>query len=106
MRALLGMVLLLSVLGIGCDKDPEKCEKACRNYAELVFWEQADAEIAAAPVEKRDELRKEKLAKFTKDLENGINTCTSKCLSANDEKDINCMVAAKTSKQVKACLSD
>jgi hypothetical protein len=106
MRSLLGLVLFVSVLGIGCKGDPEKCEKACRNYAELVFWEKADAEISQAPVEKRDELRKQKLAEFTKNLENGINTCTSKCLSANKEDDIKCMIDAKTAKQAKACVED
>lgn len=106
MRALLGTVLLVSFLGIGCKANPEKCEKACRNYAELVFWEKADAEIAQAPVEKRDELRKQKLAEFTKNLENGINTCTSKCLSANEKDDIDCMINAKTAKQAKACVED
>ncbi len=106
MRSLLGLVFVASLLGIGCKGDPEKCEKACRNYAELIFWEKADAEISAAPVEQRDELRKQRLAEFTRNLENGLNTCTSKCLSANKEEDINCMMGAKTAKQAKACVED
>lgn len=105
MRSLLGLLFAAS-LCFGCKGDPEKCEKACRNYAELVYWEQADAEIAAAPLEQRDELRKAKLAEFTKNLENGINTCSSKCLSANEKKDIDCMINAKTAKQAKACVED
>lgn len=100
-------VLIGLTLGcLGCKGDPAKCEKACRNYAELVFWAKADAEIEAAPVDKRDELRKQKLAEFSRDLERGIDVCTSKCLSANNEDDTKCMINAKTAKQAKACVSD
>lgn len=106
----IAFALLVSVALGGCMKqcnaDPDKCEKACRNYAQLVFWEQADAEINAAPVEKRDELRKQKLAEFTKNMENGLPTCTSKCVSANNDTDMKCMLEAKSSKQVKACVED
>src|SRR6478735_8237854 len=105
MRSVLVLVLL-TVIGSGCKGDPAKCEKACRNYAELIFWEKADAEISKAPVEQRDELRRQKLAEFTKHMELGIDTCTSKCLSANKDDDINCMIAAKTAQQAKACVAD
>ena len=102
----IAFVLLVALVFGGCKGDPQKCEDACRNYAQLVFWDQADAEIAAAPPEKRDALRKEKLAEFTKNLELGLNTCTSKCLSANNDTDMKCMLKAKTSKEVKACVTD
>ncbi|HUS32935.1 MAG TPA: hypothetical protein VMZ53_30745 [Kofleriaceae bacterium] len=105
MRHLLAAVLL-ATLAIGCKGDPEKCDKACRNYAELIFWEKANAEIDAAPADKRDELRKTKLAEFTKNLELGINTCTSKCLSANNDDDTKCLLAAKTAQQAKDCVTD
>lgn len=101
----IAFVLLLGLVATACKGDPQKCEDACRNYAQLVFWEEADAEIAAAPVEQRDALRKTKLAKFTKDMELGLNTCTSKCLSANNDTDMNCMLKAKTAKEVKACVT-
>ena len=99
---LLGL-LLVSTLAFGCKGDPEKCDKACRNYAELIFWDKANAEIDAAPLEKRDELRKQKLAEFTKNLELGINTCTSKCLSANNDDQTKCLLAAKTAKEARTC---
>lgn len=102
MRHLLGL-LLVSTLALGCKGDPVKCDQACRNYAELVFWDKANAEIDAAPAEKRDELRKEKLAEFTKNLELGINTCSSKCLSANNDDQTKCLLEAKTAKQAKDC---
>jgi hypothetical protein len=99
---LLGLVVV-STLAIGCKGDPVKCDKACRNYAELVFWDKANAEIDAAPVAQRDELRKQKLAEFTKNLELGINTCTSKCLSANNDDQTKCLLNAKTGKEAKTC---
>lgn len=102
----MALALLVGLALGGCKGDPQKCEDACRNYAQLVFWEEADAEVAAAPPEKRDELRKQKLAEFTKNLELGLNTCTSKCLSANNDTDMNCMLKAKTAKAVKACVTD
>lgn len=97
------LVLLLLVATLGCKGDPEKCDKACRNYAELIFWEKANAEIDAAPADKRDELRKSKLAEFTKNLELGINTCTSKCLSANNDDQTKCLLEAKTAQAARTC---
>ena len=97
--------LLVLAAAAACKGDPDKCEKACRNYAELVYWQKADADIAAVPPEQRDALRKEKLAKFTGDLERGINLCTSQCVSATatSDKQADCMIAAKTADAVKAC---
>ena len=101
------LALFTVVLALGCKKgDLAKCDKGCRNYAELVFWGKADAEIAAAPVAQREALRKQKLAEFTKNLERGIDLCTSKCIDANYDKDVNCWIAAKTADQAKACGGD
>jgi len=100
-------VALLSFLAaLGCKGDPQKCEQACRNYATLVYWKQADAEIAAAPQAQRDDLRKQKLAKFTADLENGVNMCTSRCISANNDTQIDCLIGAKTADQAQACTKE
>lgn len=102
MRTLLA-VLVLFVLG--CKGDPEKCENACRNYAQLVYWEQAEAEIAAAPVEQRDELRKKKMGEFSHNMSKGVDLCISKCMSANNDDDANCLEKAKTAKQAKDCVT-
>src|SRR6267142_636322 len=102
---LLGSAIVLLVT-FGCHGDPVKCEKACRNYAQLVYWKQADAEIAAVPPAQRDELRKQKLAKFTADLEAGVQYCTSRCVSARDDKDADCLIEAKTAEQAVSCVKD
>ena len=100
-------LVFVLVVGLGCHKgDPQKCEQACRNYAQLVFWQGATAAIEAAPTASRDDLRKQKLAEFSRSLETGIDTCTSKCLSANYDDDVDCMIAAKTADKIKACTKD
>ena len=92
------------VLLLGCTRtDPDKCEKAIRNFAQLVYWEDAEKEIAAAPPDQREALRKDKLAKFERDLEKGITLDVSKCTSANFSDQVDCMIAAKTAKQARAC---
>lgn len=101
MRCALAVLFVLSITG--CKGDPVKCEKACRNYAQLVYWEQTETEIAAAPAAERDELRKKKMAEFSANLAKGVDLCTSKCMSANHEEDIDCLINAKTAKEVKAC---
>jgi hypothetical protein len=103
MRSLVPAVVLLLV---ACKGDPEKCDRACRNYAQLVYWDQANAEIAAAPAERREALRREKAAKFSADLEHGIDFCVSRCVSANFDKDVQCWLDAKTAAQAKACTAD
>lgn len=99
------LLVVLALCVAACKGNPEKCDKAIRHYAELVFWEQADAEIAAAPPEQRDELRKKKLAEFTANMEKGIHLVTSQCVSATGMSDsqVDCMLAAKTAKQAKEC---
>jgi hypothetical protein len=103
MRSLCVLVLLPV---LACKGDPVTCEKGIRNYAQLIYWEQADAEIAAAPETQRDALRKEKLAKFEHDMERGLDIVVSKCTSADSEDQVKCMIAAKTAKQAHDCDKD
>ena len=106
MRSLWVLCFLLLSGCQACKGDPEKCDQACRNYAQLVYWEKANQEIEALPVEQRDEARKEKLAKFAHDLERGVDFCTNKCISANNTDSIDCMIAAKNAAQAKKCSDD
>lgn len=103
MRSFPAILVALVLSVTGCKGNPEKCEKACRNYAQLVYWEQAEQEIAAAPVEQRDDLRKKKMGEFSHNLSKGVDMCSSKCMSANHDEDIDCLINAKTAKEVRAC---
>lgn len=102
---MLGLAFAVALVtpAFGCKGDPVKCESACRNYMKLVYWEKADAEIAAAPEAQRDELRKQKLAKFSADQEAGVNMCTNRCISAGNSDQIDCLNAAKTAAQARDC---
>ena len=71
-----------------------------------MYWKAADTEIAAVPAEQRDALRKQKLAEFSANLEKGLQTLVTQCTSANNKKQINCMIEAKTAEQAKACTKD
>ncbi|HEX5061285.1 MAG TPA: hypothetical protein VFV99_18085 [Kofleriaceae bacterium] len=89
-----------------CKGDPEKCDRACRNYAQQVFWEGANAEIDKLPADQRDAARKQKMAEFAANLEKGVDLCVSKCVSANNTKDTDCLIGAKSAAAAKACVKD
>ena len=103
-------LVTLGTLGVGsgCKGDPVKCESACRNYVQLVYWQKADAEIAAAPAAQRDALRKQKLAAFAADIETdqNLNMCTNRCISAGNKTQINCLNEAKTAEQAVSCVKE
>lgn len=86
-----------------CKGDRTKCEKAARNYAELMYWKQANAELAALPEAEREEARKKKLSAFTNELESNIDFVTEQCVSANNDEQVDCMIAAKTAEAVAKC---
>lgn len=96
-------VLLICLVAACKEGDPERCEAAVRNYATLMYWRDADATIAKAPAEQRDELRKKKLAEFTQRMDQGLQTLVTQCVSANDKKTIQCMIDAKTADEAEKC---
>ena len=101
----LAALCLVFITGCTCKGDPDKCDRACRNYAELVFWDGANAEIEKLPVAERDAARKQKMAEFANNLARGVDLCTSKCVSANNKEDTDCLIGAKTATAAKACVT-
>lgn len=91
------------VVASACKGDKEKCEQAARNYAELMFWKKANAEIDALPAHERDLARKKKLSMYTNKVEESIHFITEQCASANNEEQVDCMIAAKTAEAVAKC---
>ena len=87
----------------GCRVDAQQCDQACRNAMSLAYWKAADQEIAAAPADQRDALRKQKLSEFTKKVEAGIDGCVLRCQSARDQDTVDCLIAAQTAEQAQAC---
>lgn len=98
--------VLIAVLGLlaACKGDRDKCEKACRNFGTLMYWDLADKAIQAAPPAERDALRKRKLGEFSSLLENGVDTCVNQCTSANNDKQVDCMTNAKTAADAQKCV--
>lgn len=86
-----------------CKGDREKCEQAARNYATLTYWKRVNAEIAARPEHERESMRRKKVSEFTNELETKIDTVVSQCQSANNEEQIDCMIAAKTAEAALDC---
>jgi hypothetical protein len=105
MRLVVAFILVLTlVLAVGaCKGDPVKCDQGCRNFASLLYWKTADAEIAAAPPEERDALRKRHLGKFENKLASGVDLCVTQCQSSGNTEQIDCLIAAKTAEQALAC---
>lgn len=97
------LLVVVSLGLVACEADPEKCEKAVRNYASLVYWKSADDDIAKAAPEAREPLRKDKLAEFQRQLDRGMPTLVSQCQTANNTKQIDCMIAAKTFVEARDC---
>lgn len=96
-------VVLAVLVLFGCKGDRDKCEKAARNYAELMYWKKANAEIAALPAAEQPLARQKKLSAFTNELETSIDFVTEQCVSANNEEQVECMIAAKTAEAVAKC---
>jgi hypothetical protein len=98
--------LCLAAAVAGCKGDAVKCDQACRNYFTLLYWADADPKIASAPPAERDAMRKQLLAEFDAKMTRGVDVCSTKCVSADDEKDTDCMIEAKTPAAVKACVTE
>lgn len=84
------LVLALSSCG---KADRGRCEKMCRNYAEVSF---RDVEAERLPPEKREAALKAK-------LEKGLELCIDKCQHANNDKQIECYTAAKNIAELRSC---
>lgn len=99
--------LLVAFLGIAsCKGDRAKCDQSCRHYAELVYWGEWDPVINAAPAEKREAMRREKLADFENRVANGVEACITQCVSANNDETTDCLINAKTATGAKKCIEE
>jgi len=103
MRSVL-VVAMISLTLAACKGDPQQCDLACRNFATLTHWKKVDPEIAAAPPEKREGMKKRAISEFENKLEDGIDQCIAQCVSAHNEEQTNCMIDAKSAEAVQACV--
>lgn len=99
-HVLVAAVLTLAACGKG---DRKVCESACRNFATLSFWNKWDPKINAEPIEKREELRRQKLVDLDALLASGVDQCVESCVTSNNDTQYTCMAKAKDYKAVHAC---
>jgi hypothetical protein len=99
MRLLLAAAIALAA----CKGDPQKCDQAARNYATLTYWKRTDAEIARLPDAQQHLARSKKLSEFANGLEKDIDFFVQQCVSANNDDQVDCMIAAKTAEEVAKC---
>jgi hypothetical protein len=98
-----GCLILSSALAMGCKGDREKCATAAQRYAELVFWDRANAEIAKLPVEQRDNERKRKLLEFNRELDAQLDFRVQQCVAAGNDDQSDCIIKAKTGAEALDC---
>ena len=103
MRALVA-TLLLALAAAGCGANDGDCDKACRNYFALHYWEKANAEIAGAPLAEREALRQAKLVELEERTNKGIVLCMKQCRTAATKEQVACLIDAKTTADAVACL--
>jgi hypothetical protein len=86
-----------------CKGDKNKCEQASRNYAELVYWQKTNKELALLPEAEREAARKKKNSEFVNELETSVDFFTQQCVSANNDEQVDCMIKAKTGDEALKC---
>ena len=100
-KILLGLVA--AALG-ACGASGSDCDKACRNYFTLHYWDVKDREIAKAPADQRDALRKKAVEELEPRMQGELGMCISQCKEAAGNTEATCMIGAKTVKDVEACV--
>lgn len=102
---MLSRLVVVALCLVAACKRPsvEACEEALRNYAQLTYWEQAEKEIADAPIGEREKLRAAKLAERDAKIKEGLEFSVGQCRAARDFDGVKCMKAARTATQARAC---
>ena len=102
--ARLVMIVTFATLGLGaCKGDRDKCEQATRNYFELRFWAKTNKDLEALPESERELARKKKMSEYINKVEEQIDFRVQQCVSANNDEQVDCMIAAKTEEAVLKC---
>jgi hypothetical protein len=79
------------------------CERACKNFAQLKYWERADAEISSLPVADQTGARARKSSELETQLAAGLPTCVATCIESNNSTQTACIAAAASVGDLGAC---
>jgi hypothetical protein len=105
MRILLAVAIAVGALGACGKGDYKKCDAACRNFFVIAFWEEQKG--IPVPAGMTPEAHKaQQVIELERRLEAGIDFCISKCQSANNDDQSDCLIAASTWETVKACSAE
>lgn len=100
-------VIVLSLLLTACDKaSVQDCDRATRNFFKLKYWQQAEADIAAAPEAERVALRIQKQEELEPRMMKSLDLAVQKCVSGSDKAQVRCWTKATTVEQAEACKRD
>lgn len=86
--------------------DAAACDRACRNFATLRYWQRADAELAALPAADQAAARTRKTAELDAKLDAGTPACATTCLEANNAVQTACIAGATAAAQLDACSAE
>lgn len=97
-------VLLLAVAPAGCSRPSAKdCEETIAKWFTMIYWEKAEAEIAAAPADQRESMRQAKSAEHALQLKGGMDLGVMQCRGARDHDFVKCMKDASNATQARKC---
>jgi hypothetical protein len=99
--------VLVLVCGVSaCDKaSVQQCDKGCRNYFTLHYWEEVEAELATLPEAARAPRRIEAQAQLETRMMQNLDLCIQKCKSGADDERVDCWIRARTTTEAKRCAS-
>jgi hypothetical protein len=105
MRTLLAV--LVAFVMASCSKaNVEQCDRGCRNYFMLHYWEAAEQEMAKLPEGERAALRAKKESELEGRMMQELDLCVTKCRSGADKHRVQCWTEAKTSAAARKCQND
>jgi hypothetical protein len=101
------VALCLVALGACSRQSEERCQQACWNHYELTFLERIEQEAAALPEDEREAFlvtKRSELDAAKADKDYGpAAVCTVGCTKRATSKQIDCLIAATTATEVRAC---
>lgn len=108
-KVALAAALAASAFVGSCKRAPRpQCEQMCSRYSELAFWSERTGNANLTEVE-RSALRTQApdaVAELAAKQAAGLEFCISKCMSAGNEGDNQCVIAAQTFDDAKRCTTE
>lgn len=100
----LALTLAAALLAAGCSRPSAKdCEEQSRKWFTMLYWEKAEKEIADAPKEQHEALRKTKVEEHDRQLKGGIELAVMQCRGARDHDFVKCMKDANNAAEARRC---